>query len=55
MYLRAMQKNQKASPATDGYSKEEICPAGLRIYLTIDLWQESGLSRFKFVPVKTCR
>ncbi|WP_372948467.1 IS66 family insertion sequence element accessory protein TnpA [Mariniphaga sp.] len=36
-----MRKNQKASPATDGYSKEEM-------YLAIELWQESGLSQSKF-------
>jgi hypothetical protein len=36
-----MRKNQKACLANDGYSKEEI-------YLAIELWQESGLSRGNF-------
>lgn len=36
-----MRKNQKACPATDGYSKEEM-------YLAIEMWQESGLSQVKF-------
>jgi len=36
-----MRKNQKACPATDGYSKEEM-------YLAIEKWQEIGPSRMKF-------
>ncbi len=36
-----MQKNQK-------YSKDETCPFGRQEYLTIELWQESGLSQSKF-------
>ncbi len=36
-----MRKNRKACPVNDGYSKEEM-------YLTIELWQESGLSQSKF-------
>jgi hypothetical protein len=36
-----MRKNQKACPATDGYSKEEM-------YLVTELWQESRLSQGKF-------
>jgi hypothetical protein len=48
-----MRKNQKACPATDGYSKDEM-------YLATDLWQERGLSQVKFgsrenLSVKTFR
>ncbi|MBW6537741.1 MAG: hypothetical protein K0B11_22215 [Mariniphaga sp.] len=41
-------KNQKACPAPDGYSKEETCPPGRRVYLAIEFWQESGLYQSKF-------
>jgi hypothetical protein len=32
-----MKKNQK-------YSKEEACPSGRRVYLAVEIWQESGVT-----------
>ena len=42
-----MRKIRKACPAIDGYSKEETCPSGRRVYLAIELWQENGLFQSK--------